>query len=292
LATQKHILCPSCRFPNQAAASHCLTCKAPLHRDEPITENFRLPKREGSTPASTTRARVAPEHGLAESMLRRTVAWLLCDPFDPLPLGTAPIVSIGRSKTCDVVLPHSGVSRTHAVIRVIGRQLVIEDRSTFGTFVDGQRMSSGEVRPGQRISIGPYELRIAPIAEESDEEGTKQIPRAQDPGTMMSGRLENVPPIEILQGFEFHRKTGTLYVTAADGEDGFIAVKDGRVAAARIGTCTDEEAVLAIALLERGMFSVVSQVDTTTVGRNLRASLTELLLEANRRRDELRRTEV
>lgn len=273
----------------------CLTCKAPLPGpvgEDGATERLLLPPGGllGTTrPAEPVRSRGVVPDQLTDTLRRRTVAWLVCDPFDPIPLGAVPTLSIGRSRECGLVLPHTGVSREHAIVRVLGRTALIEDRSTFGTFVNGQRVSSRELQPGDRISIGPYELRVVPVAADgraADDGGTRQmqVPLVDPAATAMAGLLERVPALEVLQGFEFHAKTGTLHVVTPDGIEGAVSIVEGRPVHARYGDLRDDEAVLALALLRSGQFRVLSVAEPGTP--TIRASLTELLLEANRRLDE------
>ncbi|MBX3470035.1 MAG: DUF4388 domain-containing protein [Planctomycetes bacterium] len=285
----KHVLCPGCRFPNLPGSLVCLTCKAPLPgalTEDGATERLLMPRGlPGVRPPAPERGAASDQ--LTDTLRRRTVAWLMCDPFDPIPLGAVPTLSIGRGRECGLVLPHTGVSREHAIVRVLGRSILLEDRSTFGTFINGQRAGTCELRPGDRIAIGPYELRV--VAAQSDEgsaEGTRQmkVPLVDPEATAMAGSLERVPAFEVLQGFEFHAKTGTLHVITPEGVEGVLTILDGRPVHARMGDLVDDEAVLALALLRAGQFRVLSAAEPGP--QTIRASLTELLLEASRRLDE------
>lgn len=302
MATSKYHTCPACRFPNLPGTLACLTCKTPLPGvggDGEQTERLLLPpggidalrKERAARSAAREAAREAPLDAVADRLRRKTVAWLVCDPFDPVPLGAVPTLTIGRARDAGLVLPHTGVSRTHAVIRVLGRVVVLEDRSTFGTYVNGQRVSTRELATGDRIAIGPYELRVAPAMEgaEGDPDGTRQMKVSLvDPeATAMAGSLERVTAHEVLQGFEFHGRTGTFHVVTADGREGVVAIQDGRPMHARFGEAVDDEAVVALANLRAGQFRVLATVEPGA--QTIRASLTELLLEASRRQDELER---
>lgn len=309
------LVCPECRFPNLPGSVVCLTCKSPIRQGDEPTERIVMPRSGLAPPSGSHRAPsgsvqrpptgryerpasgrherpVVDDDQLTETMRRRTVGWLVCDPMDPIPLGAVPTVTIGRGRDCSLVLPHNGVSRVHAVVRVLGRAIHLEDKSSFGTFVNGQRMTSGELKTGDRLAIGPYELRIAAVGKDGkadDGEGTRQMqmPLVDPAATAMAGSLERVPALEVLQGFGFHEKSGTLHVLTPEGVEGLVSLTDGRPVHARFGDLADDEAVLAMALLRRGQFRVLS---TTEPGpQTIRASLTELLLEANRRLDETTR---
>jgi hypothetical protein len=68
---------------------------------------------------------------------------------------TSPSTVLGRGVEADVVVDDAGVSRKHAEIRTDGRRVwVVDLGSTNGTFVDGERVQTGELRDGSRITIG------------------------------------------------------------------------------------------------------------------------------------------
>ena len=65
-----------------------------------------------------------------------------------IPLVNA-VTVIGRAGDVDVPLDDAGVSRRHAEIHLAdGRARVVDLGSTNGTFVDGERVSAGELRDG------------------------------------------------------------------------------------------------------------------------------------------------
>jgi serine phosphatase RsbU (regulator of sigma subunit) len=82
----------------------------------------------------------------------------------PVVINHFPFV-IGRSSECDLALPQSYVSRSHAAITHDGAQFVLEDaQSRHGTFVNGEQVTSRVLQPGDRIQFGSREgpqLRFA-----------------------------------------------------------------------------------------------------------------------------------
>lgn len=78
--------------------------------------------------------------------------------IEPNPKGTI----IGRSPQCDVVLKTRKVSRRH--IRVFqdpfGRWIFEDLGSSNGTFINGKRIESCAVLPGEHVVIGPFSLSI------------------------------------------------------------------------------------------------------------------------------------
>src|SRR5581483_7137525 len=169
-------------------------------------------------------------------------AWLWCDPLPPIPLVTGRTVIVGRQDTCDLVLPHKEVSRQHAVFKVSGRQISLEDQgSSNGCYVNGKRSASAIVKVGDMIQIGPYEIEIRASGEDgSHDKGsdTKSFDltsvNSAGPGASMTGKLSDVPLVEILQTIEFNAKTCTLAIS--DGKlKGTIVFASGRPVTARFG---------------------------------------------------------
>lgn len=72
--------------------------------------------------------------------------------------------SIGREKTCDIVISDPGVSRDHAVLKRRERGWIIADTaSRGGTFVNDLKIEEETaLRPGDRIRIGDAQLVLTP----------------------------------------------------------------------------------------------------------------------------------
>ncbi len=71
-------------------------------------------------------------------------------------------VSIGRAPSSDLMLPGDGVSRHHAVIRLIDSGYQIEDlASSNGTLLRGERLSGASpLKAGETLRIGGYALSV------------------------------------------------------------------------------------------------------------------------------------
>lgn len=68
-------------------------------------------------------------------------------------------ISLGRDAQCDLVLASPTVSRTHAIVTPQAGQYILQDRSTNGIFLNGQRVNGAAVLPqGGKIRIGPYTI--------------------------------------------------------------------------------------------------------------------------------------
>jgi hypothetical protein len=86
---------------------------------------------------------------------------------EPSPEGTI----VGRSARCDVVVDSREVSREHVRIfrDPFGRWIFEDLGSSNGMFVDGKRVESSAVLPGQIVLIGPVSLSIKMFSEEQIE---------------------------------------------------------------------------------------------------------------------------
>ena len=248
-----------------------------------VPESLRDPK---VTPMARPREPV-PESGAPA----KVVGWLWCDPLPPFPLGSGPVVKIGRAETCDIVLPHPSVSRVHAVVFVSGEKLILEDRSTHGTYVNGSRVSTGPATAGDNIVIGPYEIKVCAA------EGPLAPPRASDADTRsldlsqastveelaMAGRLEMQPLAEVLQALEFNHRSGTLIVEHKE-LSGELVVIDGQPVRASLGPLLGETAVHAMLSFKKGAYAFKTAIKASD--RNISRKLTAILLDATRNQDE------
>jgi hypothetical protein len=80
-----------------------------------------------------------------------------------IPLGGEP-VHIGRGLAADLRLDESSVSRRHAILvpRASGAR-VLDDRSSYGTFVNGRRIQQTDLRDGDVIVLGRVMLRYLEV---------------------------------------------------------------------------------------------------------------------------------
>lgn len=83
------------------------------------------------------------------------------------------VLSIGRQAGNDLVLTDAAVSRNHARILRRTSGLTIEDLgSAHGTSVNGERIKTRELKPGDLIGIGPVSLRLAGGGQETAPDAT------------------------------------------------------------------------------------------------------------------------
>jgi hypothetical protein len=120
-----------------------------VHHDEP-----QAPAADsGHTMVQSAAARV--QEPLEERARQREARALLATGGRRLVVGPGG-VTIGRSRSCDVVLEDANVSRRHAEVRARGGGWIVADLgSTNGVAVNGVRLERPQaLRPGDRIEIG------------------------------------------------------------------------------------------------------------------------------------------
>jgi hypothetical protein len=75
-------------------------------------------------------------------------------------------VVIGRDPECDISIDNVAVSRNHASIGQNGGSWTLEDlQSGNGTWVDGQRVTTRELRSGETFVIGKYALLFETVSD-------------------------------------------------------------------------------------------------------------------------------
>ena len=220
--------------------------------------------------------------------------WIFCDPLEPIPLGFSREITAGRHHKNDLVLPHNEVSRFHASFKVRGRAVTLEDLgSSNGVIVNGVRRLQHMVAVGDHITIGPYELLIKDKSDyvqgsntEDELNKTRTSPSFNafsEENVALSGNLQDTPLSEILQGFEFNQKTGTLVVIHRN-IFGWVGVKNGQPHSAGFEKKTGVEAVLTMLKFEDGHFTFYN---TEPEGdRVINGSITGILLDYSRTLDE------
>jgi len=77
-------------------------------------------------------------------------------------------VTIGALPENDVVLAHPWVSGAHAHVVVSHGTLAVYDHSRNGTFVDGRRIQSAPVGPGDTVSVPPFSLAFVLVSGEDE----------------------------------------------------------------------------------------------------------------------------
>jgi pSer/pThr/pTyr-binding forkhead associated (FHA) protein len=220
-------------------------------------------------------------------------AMLFCPPLGPVRLaGSTPVV-LGRSRACDLAVPGGDASRRHAEVRHGERGWVVRDLgSTNGTLVNGRKLEGEHVlESGDRIGIGSSVVTFCRVVrDELDSvlgEGAEAktiVSYGPTGGRAFEGSLDEIPPFALLQVLEMGRKTGVLRLDAPESGEGRIWLVEGAPVHAETEKQQGFDAAARLVNVERGSFRFEpgAKIPDTTI----RASVTELLLEASRLKDE------
>ena len=88
-------------------------------------------------------------------------------------------ITIGRIQGNDVVLPKSNISKRHArIINNNGQFVVIDSKSTNGTYINGKRIDAPyDLKGGDKIFVGDFTLEVAgDAASQAEERSAKRKP--------------------------------------------------------------------------------------------------------------------
>jgi transcriptional regulator with AAA-type ATPase domain len=132
---------------------------------------------------------------------------------------------IGRVDSCDVVLPDDEVSRSHCVIDPSNSGWSLVDRSSNGTFRNGERVTRCELEHGDLLRIGPFAARVDLqsdlIAGPTEEAQAEQ--RAEEIVSSTAGE-----PLTISEAW--------LTVASGPGEGRRFRLRGGRIAVGGFGS--------------------------------------------------------
>jgi pSer/pThr/pTyr-binding forkhead associated (FHA) protein len=270
------VKCPQCGYEkNKPEATSCNLCHAVLQKEKSAP---KAPTMKAGKPLA---AELPVPGSTRKHLLVRAGA-------PPIELEVGKLFTIGRQTTCSLPVPSNRVSRVHAEIKWDGEQPVIVDKgSSNGTFVGGKSVTEHRLATGDEVEIGPFHCVYrfddpgAQVEAENDPmEGTATIAGV---GDFLSGRIGEEGLLEVLQGLEFNRKSGTLEVFAREGR-GWLTLREGVPYAAEATETVDEEAVHKILAVKDGRFTFLPEQKVQE--RRMKLTITAILLEAGRRADE------
>lgn len=212
---------------------------------------------------------------------QRNPLYLCSELFNPIQLEFDRPLVFGRSPGASIVLPHKEVSRRHAEIERCPEGVFVRDLgSSNGTFVGDERLERDDPRPlapGDRVDVGPFHF-VVRGPEELAAEGYSARDLMSTTQTI-SGDLQELPLVDILQTILDRQRTGVLEVQGDDRE-GCVLFRDGVVCDAY--TEAGLNGTLAVrSLLEarRGAFTLRSEEGTAIGQRKITTGLQTLLLE-------------
>jgi len=203
----------------------------------------------------------------------------------------------GRVSDVDVLLLDKKVSRKHAKISTHGGRIVLEDlASRNGTFVNGARVRSVELKEGDELLIGSSTIMLVSLSEakpRSPQPAVQQIRQAPghpspEVAPLISGSIHEMPLADLLQLFTNSRKSGVLSIHADHGI-GKVYVREGHVYHAEI---EDNPMVKARKAFYRMFTWIEGAFDLKPFGdhhvaEEITESTTSLVLEAVRQLDEI-----
>jgi pSer/pThr/pTyr-binding forkhead associated (FHA) protein len=214
-------------------------------------------------------------------------AMLFAPPQPPVQLPREGVVVLGRSRECRVRLPDADTSRRHAEIVCGGGRFVLHDLgSTNGTFVNGERVSERALEPGDRLRIGANSVTFCEVAsglDQSDDGAKTVLFERGSGGEVFRGDLAEIPPFAVLQLLELGRKTGLLRIDS-DTTPGRLWLRAGDPIHAETKTQAGFDAAVALVHASAGTFAF--EPNAAPPEKTIEASVTHLLLEASRQRDE------
>ena len=210
-------------------------------------------------------------------------------------------IVIGRSSDLDMVLVEDMVSRKHAKIATDGRLVSIQDLgSTNGTFVNGEKIRSMQLKDGDRILVGTSIIKLvatsgearAQAASLSEIEARSKMQVAASRRAApksMSGNIEEIPLPDLLQLLSTSRKSGVLVVRSEWGT-GRLHLRKGQTYFANIDESFDvspRKAMFRMLTWNQGLFEL-EPPDERRVMEELQDSTEALLMEGMRQLDEFR----
>jgi pSer/pThr/pTyr-binding forkhead associated (FHA) protein len=209
-------------------------------------------------------------------------------------------IVLGRVSDVDVLLLDEKVSRKHAKISTHGGKVVIEDlASRNGTFVNGARIRSTELKEGDQIIIGSSTIRLVSINDLKPQAATSsaapagapsaEIPAGAASSALISGSIREMPLADLLQLFANSRKSGVMTIRSGRGA-GKLYLREGHVYHAEIegnNLVKSRKAFYRMFGWTEGTFDLRPTGDHRAP-EEITESTTSLVLEGVRQLDEIR----
>ena len=206
-------------------------------------------------------------------------------------------IVIGRVSDVDLLLLDEKVSRKHAKISTHQGQVLIEDlASRNGTFVNGARIRSIELKEGDQIAIGAATIRLVSLGDAKPRVPHPAVPSAQAVSSptpavssLISGSISEMPLPDLLQLFDNSRKSGVLTIRSTHGI-GRIYLREGQVYHAEVEAnpvVKPRKAFYRMFAWTEGAFDL-KPLREHVVAEEITESTTSLVLEGVRQLDEIR----
>lgn len=109
--------------------------------------------------------------------------------------------------------------------------------------------------------------------------------RTRDFESCMSGRIDQIPPAELLQIFHMHQKTGVLTLQLPEGE-AKVSFREGCIINAKYGSAASEEAIFAMLAEKQGVYRFTTGLSVGEMEAAEIGDFMMLLMEGVKRVDE------
>jgi pSer/pThr/pTyr-binding forkhead associated (FHA) protein len=100
--------------------------------------------------------------------------------------------SVGRGSSSDICLPDTNISRTHFVITMSNGKFLLSDKSTNGTLMGGQPVVTHELKQGDRIKAGDWEILFSQESGQEQETRVVAASESRDPTEVLSYEPESL----------------------------------------------------------------------------------------------------
>lgn len=105
-------------------------------------------------------------------------------------------VVLGRSNECDITLGVAHLSRRHARLRLVDKQLEVEDlRSSNGTFVNGTKVEKSLLRDGDELRFDTLSFSVS--GPEGDSDSTMLRPQEDIDKTTIRPAIKDPQPAQV-----------------------------------------------------------------------------------------------
>ena len=97
-------------------------------------------------------------------------------------------VVIGRQQDCDISVPSEEISRRHAQVKPTADGLMVEDLgSANGTYINGKRVQTGLMRPGEELRLDTIRFLLVAPGMEMPANQRGPVPTGTAPATARKG---------------------------------------------------------------------------------------------------------
>jgi hypothetical protein len=199
---------------------------------------------------------------------------------------------MGRASDVELILVEGMVSRRHAMLRLDGGILTIEDLGSMnGTFVNGERVRIRKLAEGDRVLVGTTIMKVefskAPLGTKPPPPPKSSLGDVETSRDLMSGQLQEVGVPELIEMFGAARQALVLEIETRDDRlDVFIS--DGVVIdceSRKLGKAPAQKCIHRALGQARGRFAVLPYREPPDA--RLEVAIPELLVDGLFKLDEL-----